>query len=393
MFYRRPLPEGLIPFSSPLGRDLFRESLQAGDMEGYFPLAEQFHTQAEPAFCGLASLVVILNALAIDPGRLWRGPWRWFSEELLDCCQPLEQVRARGLTLDDFACLARCNGARVELRRPAAASLEDLRRDLHASCRSAEGPHLVAAYDRGVLGQTGSGHFSPVAGLHAGRDLALVLDVARFKYPPHWVPLSLLFAAMEPHDPDTGQPRGYLLLRRAPGPAGALCAVSCKEVPLGELLARLRGALAVAAAALTPEDAIAAALSALPEAAADLIALRAEALAGQTAIEHQALLSDIETGLRQAGLYHLVARALAQVPHEGPMLARLSGRALPPAEILTLLLLALPDDVAAAWPPVLAAQMEVLRAGDALPAPLRAEVTRLREQLTELERRCCGAGS
>jgi hypothetical protein len=112
-FYRRPLPPSLDPFASPEGRALFRDALAGGTMEGYFPLAEQFHTQAEPAFCGLGTLVIVLNALAIDPGRLWRGPWRWYSEELLDCCRPLEVVRREGITLDDFACLARCNGARA----------------------------------------------------------------------------------------------------------------------------------------------------------------------------------------------------------------------------------------------------------------------------------------
>ena len=37
-----------------------------------------------------------------------------------------------------------------------------------------------------ALLQTGDGHFSPVAGYHAGTDSVLVLDVARFKYPPYW---------------------------------------------------------------------------------------------------------------------------------------------------------------------------------------------------------------
>ena len=31
---------------------------------------------------------------------------------------------------------------------------------------------------------------------HAGSDSVLVLDVARFKYPPHWVPIPTLFSAM-----------------------------------------------------------------------------------------------------------------------------------------------------------------------------------------------------
>jgi len=62
------------------------------------------------------------------------------------------------------------------------------------------------------LGQTGDGHFSPIGGYHAAKDLVLILDVARFKYPPHWVPLPLLHAALQPHDPATGKARGYLLL-------------------------------------------------------------------------------------------------------------------------------------------------------------------------------------
>src|SRR5689334_15929621 len=111
--YRRPLPADATEFSSAAGRELFSEALAAGGLDGYFPLAEQFHTQSEPAFCGLGSLVVALNAMGIDPGRLWKGPWRWFAEDLLDCCVPLATVRERGLDLDELGCLARCNGAKV----------------------------------------------------------------------------------------------------------------------------------------------------------------------------------------------------------------------------------------------------------------------------------------
>jgi len=120
--YRRPLPEALIEFGSADGRALFREALALGTMESYFALAEQHHTQADPAFCGLGSLVVVLNALAIDPGRLWKGPWRWFSEEMLDCCVSLETVRTAGLTLGEVGCLARCNGAEARVVRASAAS-------------------------------------------------------------------------------------------------------------------------------------------------------------------------------------------------------------------------------------------------------------------------------
>ena len=63
--YRRPLPSEAIAFSSLDGRRVFAEALSTGGLDGYFQLAEQFHTQSDPAFCGLGSLVVALNALGI----------------------------------------------------------------------------------------------------------------------------------------------------------------------------------------------------------------------------------------------------------------------------------------------------------------------------------------
>nr|DAD46728.1 TPA_asm: hypothetical protein HUJ06_016665 [Nelumbo nucifera] len=35
-------------------------------MEGYFKLSPFYQTQSEPAYCGLASLSMVLNALGID---------------------------------------------------------------------------------------------------------------------------------------------------------------------------------------------------------------------------------------------------------------------------------------------------------------------------------------
>ncbi|MDP2305344.1 MAG: phytochelatin synthase family protein [Pseudomonadota bacterium] len=211
-FYRRELPEGLTAFASPEGRALFREALALGGMEGWFPLAEHFHTQAEPAFCALGSLVVVLNALSIDPARPWKGAWRWYAEELLDCCDPLDVVRTRGLTLPRFGCLARCNGATAGVRYADELGVEPLREDLRAA--GAGGPAVIVSFARSALDQTGAGHYSPIGGWHPEKDLALVLDVARFKYPPFWVPVTRLHAAMLPHDPETARSRGWVVLDR-----------------------------------------------------------------------------------------------------------------------------------------------------------------------------------
>ena len=152
-----------------------------------------------------------------DPARKWKGPWRWFSEELLDCCKPLEEIRRLGLSLDEVACLARCSGTHVALHRPGLETgVERFRAQvLEASTRDGASL-LIVNYSRRALGQSGDGHFSPLGGYHADSDCVLVLDTARFKYPPHWVPLELLFTAMQAYDSATGLPRGWLGLQRSP---------------------------------------------------------------------------------------------------------------------------------------------------------------------------------
>jgi glutathione gamma-glutamylcysteinyltransferase len=212
--YMRPLPAELPALDSAEGRALFQRALVAGTLEGYFKLAQQFHTQSDPAFCGLGSLVCALNALGIDPGRRWKGSWRWFSEELLDCCKSLDEVRRSGITLDEAACLARCSGAAVTVQRAAQQNADTFRYHLRAAATASDGPVLIVNYSRSAVAQTGSGHFSPIGGYDAATDQALVLDTARFKYPPHWMPVELLFDAMQERDADTGATRGWLLLDR-----------------------------------------------------------------------------------------------------------------------------------------------------------------------------------
>lgn len=380
---------------------MFREALGAGTMEGYFPLAEQFHTQAEPAFCGLGTLVIVLNALAIDPGRPWRGPWRWYSEELLDCCRPLDVVRREGITLDDFACLARCNGARAQVWRPPLggvaagpeqASLVGFREALRRVCATPEGPHLVAAYDRAGLSQTGSGHYSPIAGYHERLDLVLLLDVARFKYPPHWVPASMLFAAMQAVDPDTGRPRGYVLLERSGGAGGGVCSVSCRERPFAEVLAKLRETLPRALAAgepSSPADAVRIVLQHLPEEAAELVTFYTDVLGGELEPRYRALLHALVSELRALELFGLVAEAVEGPARDTPAVRRFREEGSTVVERAVLLLLVLPDELASLLPPALREPLVAPRAMEGLSEGLRLEVERLRSQIHALVQRCC----
>jgi len=154
------------------------------------------------------------------------------------------------------ACLARCNGAVARVVRPppfderekkkgeeeSAAGTGNLDLDLddesekneteatraalagaEAQFRSAVleacrgGPEsIVASYSRALVSQTGEGHFSPIGAFDETSDSVLVLDVARFKYSPHWLPLRSLVRAMRAPDKATGLPRGWLGVRAAP---------------------------------------------------------------------------------------------------------------------------------------------------------------------------------
>ena len=222
MFYRRRLPNSCVGYETPEGIELFRSAFLAGFANSHFHLVAQFRTQDEPSYCGLSTLAMTLNALAIDPKRVWKGVWRWFDESLLDCCKPLEEVKSTGITLEEFGSLARCNGAFATIYRPCAAETESgtaegvsssqLQTPFAASANSAgskEGTSqaektsgtecaccatkpdpavkpgslehfrrmiknstsqparefnhaIVVSYNRRVLKQTGSGHFSPI---------------------------------------------------------------------------------------------------------------------------------------------------------------------------------------------------------------------------------------
>lgn len=218
--HRRTLPDELVAFSSDLGRARFAEAILDKQMEPYFPLVEQFVTQNEPTFCGLGTLTMVMNGLRIDPRRRWRdesGPgWRWWSDEMFPtpCTGSLEYFRVNGSTMEEFRLLAQTNGADVRMRRPTdeGMSLDRFREDMVDAATTASSSFTVTSFCRASLGQTGGGHFSPIGGYHGASDSVLVLDVARFKYPPYWVGVSKLWDATLAVDEITGRSRGWLAL-------------------------------------------------------------------------------------------------------------------------------------------------------------------------------------
>lgn len=218
-YYQRPLPSNLISFTSNTGKQLFIDSMNAGYMNNYFILANQYVTQNEPSYCGPATLSMCLNALQLDPQRIWKGVWRWWNESMLQTCNynidyTIKTNDDNGLSFEQFLLLAECNGARVEAIRSNYTTINNFRHNMITACRNTD-IICVVAFDRKSLGQTGSGHFSPIAGYHHDSDRVLILDVARFKYPAYWVSIHELWQSMNVIDNSTGLCRGYFLMSRA----------------------------------------------------------------------------------------------------------------------------------------------------------------------------------
>ena len=78
--------------------------------------------------------------------------------------------------------------------------------------RDARNSVVVTSFSRTALGQTGDGHFSPLAAYHEATDQVLLLDVARFKYAPYWVSVTSLYCSMIPVDAATDKSRGWFIM-------------------------------------------------------------------------------------------------------------------------------------------------------------------------------------
>ncbi|KAI8991776.1 Phytochelatin synthase-domain-containing protein [Mycotypha africana] len=227
-FYQRELPSTLVRFASPEGKKLFREAMDEGHAEGFFPLTGNFTTQSEPAYCGPSSLAMVLNALEVDPKRRWKGNWRWFSDEFLQCCSSKEEMKQKGITFDNFACLAKCH-ADVQVKRAFEFTFEEFKKDVEMVTSTSD-KFMVLSFSRKTLQQTGDGHFSPIGAYNAEAEKVLVLDTARYKYPSYWCSIETLFESMKPVDAETGRPRGYFILSYdSEHPPVSLCSVSKNE--------------------------------------------------------------------------------------------------------------------------------------------------------------------
>ena len=75
---------------------------------------------------------------------------------------------------------------------------------------------IIANFDRTPMPQEGGTHFSPIAAYDPHTDRFLVMDVARFHYPPWWATTEMLFKGMNTFDMTAGKNVAILLFRANP---------------------------------------------------------------------------------------------------------------------------------------------------------------------------------
>jgi hypothetical protein len=212
--------------SLPIGTDLIRLDGDAGASllvastarQAYWPLSIHFVTQATQSYCGVASMVMVLNALGVRaPAVPGIETYAMFTQDnVLNGAteQILSQavLLKKGMTLDQLGLLVGSYGVGVEVRHASDSSVAQFREaaSRHLGIRN---HHVVVNYLRRGLGQERGGHISPLAAYDADTDRFLLLDVARYKYPPVWAKTADLYAAMNTVDADNqGQTRGFVLI-------------------------------------------------------------------------------------------------------------------------------------------------------------------------------------
>jgi hypothetical protein len=214
-----PLPPNLVGAATPAGETYF---LEAEARAAYFPLADNFVTQKNQAFCGVASSVMVLNALQLPaPAVPEYDPYRTFTQDNVfsaatEAVIPADTIREMGMTLDQLGAFIATQPVAVEVHHAADSSLDVFRaaaRDYLSKPRH----FVVVNYLRKAIGQEKGGHISPLAAYDGRSDRFLILDVARYKYPPVWVTAADLFAAMNTIDSDNeNRSRGYVLIAAKP---------------------------------------------------------------------------------------------------------------------------------------------------------------------------------
>ncbi|MGH6890768.1 MAG: phytochelatin synthase family protein [Dongiaceae bacterium] len=203
--------------------------LRGAPGSAYWSIAPHLIQQSTDSSCSLATAVMLVNAVRGCEGQLRIGPpaseaglldrledagWRTSVAQDGEGLSLTEFAAAMERALQSYGC-AESWGVAIQPVTDAAAAAPALRATLTAMEGDSAGFvavnfHLDLFYGDGV----DVGHFSPLGAYDGARDLVLMLDVYKKDYEPIWAPLPRLAKAMATLSRETGEPRGYAVVRR-----------------------------------------------------------------------------------------------------------------------------------------------------------------------------------
>ena len=211
--------------------------------QDFYQLAHHYQPQINPLYCGIASSVIVLNALRAgrveipsQPAMEVNIPSAWgggtvsyplyaqpsFLDGRTEPVKPRAVIEFRaaaadgkpdpGLTLQQLKGVLEAYGTQATTVHAAAPEAEGVAvfREQLRRVLGEPNEFVIVNYDSRRIGQAGGGHISPLGAYDADSDSVLVLDVSGHLNPWLWVPVRDLYLAM--HTLDGERYRGYVIV-------------------------------------------------------------------------------------------------------------------------------------------------------------------------------------
>ena len=208
--------EPVIYWDSQAGKALRAHILPDAD---YWELIPTFAMQETQSYCSVASAITVLNAMPIKkPVDPTYAPYsyftqrNYFTDEVIKIISP-QAVLAMGMTREQMTKTLIAQGVHAKSVAGDTLSENELRTLLKNTLVN-DGQYVLANYLRAILGQVGGGHWSVLAAYDAQSDRVLILDVAKYKYPPVWVSVNMLRQAIASLDSASNQARGLVIVSK-----------------------------------------------------------------------------------------------------------------------------------------------------------------------------------
>ena len=171
----------------------------------FFHYQQGWEAQINQAYCAVATSAAVLNSyrgiiqLPTDPAY---EPYPWATQNTIvndECVKSavydVDSVRRAGLGLGMVPGLLNCflqSQGYTAVPYPVDPETTDMdeMKQIVVNALLDDDSRVILNYDRGGIGQgpMGHGHWSPIGAYSADIDAFLIMDVAKYKYPPVFVP-------------------------------------------------------------------------------------------------------------------------------------------------------------------------------------------------------------